>query len=73
MYSYLKGDSVYVTILGCDTVIFLELTGIAFGIPVGYGLLCFDDSNKNWNLQPRRKYLFRDALQFQEEGKGTQA
>ena len=44
MFSYRKGDSVYVTILGCDKVIFLELTGITAGIPVGYGLLCFDDS-----------------------------
>ena len=43
MFSYHKGDSVYVTILGCDTVIFLEPTGITAGIPVGYGLLCFDD------------------------------
>ena len=52
MYSYPKGGSVYVTILGCDTVIFLEPTGIIARILVGYGLLCFDDSNKNWNLQP---------------------
>ena len=44
MFSYHKGDSVYVTILGCDKVIFSELTGLAAGIPVGYGLLCFDDS-----------------------------
>ena len=50
MFSYHKGDSVYVTILGCDKVIFLELTRITAGIPVryrilfGYGLLCFDDS-----------------------------
>ncbi len=44
MYSYLKGDSVYLTISGCDTGIFLEPTGTTAGIPVGYGLLCFDDS-----------------------------
>ena len=50
MFSYRKGDSVYVTILGCDKVIFSELTGITAGILVGYripfgnGLLCFDDS-----------------------------
>jgi len=50
MFSYRKGDSVYVTILGCDKVIFLELTRITAGIPVGYGipfsyrLLCLDDS-----------------------------
>ena len=28
MFSYRKGDSVFVTILGCDKVIFLELTGL---------------------------------------------
>ena len=44
MFFYRKGDSVYVTILGSDKVIFLELTGITAGIPVGYGLLCFDGS-----------------------------
>ncbi len=50
MYSYHEGGSVYVTILGCDTVIFSEPTGITARIPVGkgilvsYGLLCFDDS-----------------------------
>ena len=34
MFSYHKGDSV----LGCDKVIFLELTGITAGIPVRYGI-----------------------------------
>ncbi len=43
MYSYRKGDSVYVTILGRDTVLFSEPTGITAAIQVGYGLLCFDD------------------------------
>ncbi len=44
MHSYCKGGSVYVTILGCDTVVYSEPTGITARIPVGYGLLCFDDS-----------------------------
>ena len=47
MYSYHKGGSVYITILGCDTVIFSELTRITARIPVGYRVLCLNDSNKN--------------------------
>ena len=53
MYSYHKGGSVYITILGCNKVIFPEPTRITARIPVSYGLLCLEDSNENRNLQPR--------------------
>ena len=39
--------------LHCDTVISLEPTVITAVIKIRYWLLCFWDSNQNWNLQPR--------------------
>ncbi len=54
----LDGWSIYTpTIMGpkklhCDTVISPEPTVITAVITIGYWLLCFGDSNQNWNLQP---------------------